>query len=160
MENAKLEKIYYESFRNIDFINRYKKIMDAHNHPLDDILARMEKTIIKNTFKEIGYDFKISSPGQFYEFYETINDYSFKISIKISGGMITTYIYIYVYGDIVKIDYTNFAFIYRILKNNMEEVTNAPKFKNFNELLIILKDLISIYENFKIEFLKLIRENV
>lgn len=65
MENQILEKNYYESFKNIDFINRYKKIMDEHNHSLDNILSRMDKSIIKKTFKEIGYNFKISSPGQF-----------------------------------------------------------------------------------------------
>jgi len=96
MESSKIEKIYYESFKNIDFVNRYKKIMDAHKHPLDFILSKMDKSTVRKIFKEVGYDFKISSPGQFYVFFETIKDYSFKISFQISGGIIGIYIYIYI----------------------------------------------------------------
>jgi hypothetical protein len=89
------EKLYYKAFNEIDFIERYKKIMDNHNHDLDKILSRMDKPIIKRTFKVIGYDFKISSPGQYYVLHETFGNYSFKISFQISGGIIGTYIYIY-----------------------------------------------------------------
>jgi hypothetical protein len=154
MENKELENKYYQSFRNIDFVTKYKKIMDEHNHPLNEILSKMDKPTIAKTFKELGYNFKISSPGQFYVFYETLREYSFKVSFQISGGIITSYIYLYYNNNIVKIDYTNFAFIFRFLKNNMDEITNAPKFKNYDELRIILKNILKIYEEFKSEFLK------
>jgi hypothetical protein len=159
MDHKQFEELYYEAFKNVDFLKRYKEIMDKHNHPLDEILSRMDKSIIKHTFEDLGYDFKLSSPGQFYVFFETFGSFSIKISIKISGGIIHTYIYIYICNEVVKIDYTNFAFIFRILKNNMDEVTNAPKFKDYEELSVIIKDIIGIYEDFKTEFFKLMEEN-
>jgi hypothetical protein len=154
MENKELENKYYQSFRKIDFIDKFKKIMDTHNHPLDAILKRMDKPIIKNSFKELGYNFKLSSPGQFYIFYETVGDYSFKVSFQISGGIVYVYIYIYIQNEYIKIDYNNLGFLYRHLIGNMEEVINAPTFIDYNELKNIIKVIMTIYEEFKSEFLK------
>ena len=158
MENPKIEKIYYESFKNIDFINKYKKIMDTHNHSLEDILSRMDKSIIKKTFKEIGYDFKISSPGQFYVMFETVSNVSFKISFQISGGIIATYIHIYVGDNYIDIDNNKLGFLYRYLLNSMNLQINNPTFLDYFELKIILSDVLDIYEDFKKEFLKLMKE--
>lgn len=158
MENNFFEETYYKSFRNIDFIERYKSIMDSNNLPLDKILTRMDKSIIKKTFKEIGYDFKISSPGQFYVFYETIGNYSFKVSFQIIGGIVIIYIYIYINHEYIKVANNNLTFLYRYLLNNMNLVTNQPKFINYEELKIILINILNIYEDFKKEFLKLLKK--
>src|SRR5690606_33806746 len=93
--------------------------MDTHNHSLEDILSRMDKSIIKKTFREIGYDFKISSPGQFYVMFETVSNFSFKISFQISGGIIATYINIYVGDNYIDIDNNKLGFLYRYLLNSM-----------------------------------------
>ena len=159
MKSSTIEKIYYKSFNNIDFVNKYQTVMNRYNHSINDILSKMDKTIIKKLFKEAGYEFKISSPGQFFEFFESFNVIKLKVSIKVSGGMIVVYVYIYINNEVVKIDYTNFAFIYRILKNNMEEITNAPNFINYDELLFLLKDVMIIYEDFKKEFLIQMKSN-
>lgn len=154
MENKELENKYYQSFRNIDFVIKFKKIMDEHIHPLDDILPRMDKPTIVKTFKEIGYNFKISSPGQFYIFYETVGEYSFKVSFQISGGIIGVYIYIYLNHNYINIDNNKLSFLYRYLVNDMNAEINAPTFTNFDELKIILENILKIYEEFKIEFLQ------
>ena len=158
MENIFFEDLYYKSFSNIDFTNKYKKLMDNHKHSLDDILKRMDKSIIKKTFKEIGYDFKISSPGQFYVFYETIGNYSFKVSFQITGGIVIIYIYIYINHEYIKVANNNLTFLYRYLLNDMNLVTNQPTFINYEELKTILINILNIYEDFKKEFLKLLKE--
>lgn len=158
MENKIYEDLYYKSFTNINFIEKYKNIMYAHNHDLDKILPRMDKSIIKKTFKVIGYDFKISSPGQFYVFYETNGNCSFKISFQISGGIIGTYIYIYIGEKYIDIDNNKLGFLYRHLLNNMNLQINNPSFLDYNELETILIKILKIYEDFKKEFLKLMKQ--
>ena len=159
MENEIYENLYYKAFNDINFIGRYKDIMNAHNHDLDEILSRMDKLIIKKTFKEIGYDFKISSPGQFYVFYETSKNCSFKVSFQISGGIVIIYIYIYMNHEYIKVDNNNLTFLYRYLSNDMNLITKQPSFKSYDELKIILIDILNIYEDFKKEFLKLMDEH-
>lgn len=159
MDNKIYEDLYYKSFKNIEFIDKYKKVMYEHSHSLDDILSRMDKSIIKSTFKEIGYDFKISSPGQFYVFYETIDSYSFKISFQITGGIIIIYIYIYLNHEYIKVDNNNLTFLYRYLLGDMNLITKQPSFKNYEELKDILIEILKIYEDFKKEFLKLIENS-
>jgi hypothetical protein len=158
MENIFFEDVYYKSFSNIDFINKYKKLMDDHNHSLDDILKRMDKSIIKRIFKEIGYDFKISSPGQFYVFYETFKNMSFKISFQITGGIVIIYVYIYINHEYIKVANNNLTFLYRFLLADMNKVTNQPTFTNYEELKTILINILNIYEDFKNEFLRLLKE--
>lgn len=158
MENKIYEDLYYKSFTNINFIEKYKNIMSAHNHDIDKMLSRMDKSIIKKTFKEIGYDFKISSPGQFYVFHETYGNCSFKISFQISGGIIATYVYIYKGDNYINIDNNKLGFLYRHLLNNMNLQINNPSFLDYNELKTILIKILKIYEDFKKEFLKLMKE--
>jgi hypothetical protein len=159
MDHKQFEELYYEAFKNVDFLKRYKEIMDKHNHPLDEILSRMDKSIIKHTFEDLGYDFKLSSPGQFYVFFETYESFSFKISFQISGGIIGIYIYIYSNKEYIDISNNKLSFLYRYLIGNMDEEVNAPCFKNFAELKEILACVMNIYEDFKKEFLKLMAEN-
>ena len=44
--------------------------------------------------------------------------------------------------------------MYRHLIENMEAESTALVFKDFNELKSVLKELLLIYEDFKVEFLK------
>jgi hypothetical protein len=44
------------------------------------------------------------------------------------------------------------------LINDRNAVTNAFKFRNFDDFRNAMSDIISIYEDFKTEFLKLLKE--
>ena len=114
----------------------------------------MDKTIIIRSIKELGYNFKLSSPGQFYVFYETQGEYSFKVSFQISGGIIGIYVYLYLNHNFIDIDNNKLSFLFRYLVNDMNAEINAPTFTNYDELKKILKDILKIYEEFKIEFLQ------
>lgn len=152
MENKKIAQKVHQSLKNIAFVPRYKAIMSSHNHKRDEILSKMNKSNILNAFKRLGYSFKISSPGQFYVYIEKMEHISLKLSMQISGGMITSYLYVYENDHIIDLEETNFAFIYRHMLGNMEEETNAPKFKDYIELEQILKKILDLYESFKTEF--------
>lgn len=147
------EQQVYRAFDNINFSERYKTIFKKYND-FENMMTRMDKSKNIATFKELGYDFKIFSPGQYYNFEEQIEDVRFKLSLRINKGFITEYIYLYIDNEKVNISHNNFAFLYRHLIKNMEAESTALVFKDFNELKSVLKELLSIYEDFKVEFLK------
>jgi hypothetical protein len=151
----------YQAFRNIDFANNYKPTFLKYNFPLDDIMKKMDKKENLKNLKDLGYSFKIFTPGQHYNYEEDFGNIKLKLSSQISGGIITNYIYIYINN--IKIDVnllaSNLAFIYRHLINDSNAITNAFKFRNFDDFRNAMSDIISIYEDFKREFLKLLIEN-
>ncbi|MGB0870878.1 MAG: hypothetical protein ACPGSD_14885, partial [Flavobacteriales bacterium] len=71
-ENKQIEEKVYASFRKIDFAKRYKTIFETHND-YDLMITRMNKSKNLATLKGLGYNFKIFSPGQYYNFEEHIN---------------------------------------------------------------------------------------
>ena len=61
--------------------------------------------------------------------------------------------YLYINDKKVLFEYSNFAFIYRFLIDNMNAETKAPKFRDYEELKVVTSSIIKIYEDFKKEFL-------
>jgi hypothetical protein len=155
-KQEKIVEIIYETYRSIDFINKYKDLFSTYNFDLDTIMSRMNKRENLNVIKELGYKFKIFTPGQYYEYEETFENIKLALSCQISGGMVTEYIYIYIDGENINHRYglrNNLAFVYRTLLNSPQEKLNAPKFRNYEDLKEIMKSIIEIYEDFKKEFL-------
>lgn len=154
-------QIAYQAYRNIDFINKLKKISLKYDFPLDNLMKRMDKKENLKILNELGYKFKIFTPGQHYNYEEVFGNIKLILSCQISGGIITEYIYIYVDGT--KIEGTllksNLSFVYRYLLNNREAEITACTFRNFDDFRDAMGDIISIYEDFKKEFLKLMEEN-
>jgi hypothetical protein len=157
----KTAKIAYQAFRNIDFINNYKSKFLKYNFSIDDVMTKMDKKENIKILKELGYEFKIFSPGQHYNYDENFGNIKLTLSSKISGGIINNYIYIYINNKKINSNFyeENLAFIYRHLKNDNNAITNAFKFRNFNDFRNAMSDIISIYEDFKTEFLKLMKEH-
>lgn len=152
----KVAQIAYQAFENIDFANNYKPTFLKYNFPLDDIMKKMDKKENLKILKELGYTFKIFTPGQHYNYEEDFGNVKLKLSSQISGGIITNYIYIYLNN--VKIDVnllaSNLAFVYRHIINDSNAITNAFKFRNYDDFRNAMSDIINIYEEFKNEFLK------
>lgn len=148
-----IEEKVYKAFNNINFPERYKAIFKKYND-FENMMTRMNKSQNLNVLKELGYDFKIFSPGQYYNMEEQLDELKLKLSFKINKGFITTYIYVYKVEERINISHNNFAFLYRHLINNMNAETTAPKFKDYEELKSVLRELLLIYEDFKNEFLK------
>ncbi|MDR6969461.1 hypothetical protein J2X31_003492 [Flavobacterium arsenatis] len=153
-------KIAYQAYRNIDFVRKLKNNSLRYDFPLDNIMKKMDKKENLKILKELGCDFKIFTPGQHYNYEEVFGNIKLILSCQISGGIITDYIYIYVDGN--KIDGTllksNLGFVYRYLLNDKEAEIKASKFRNFDDFRNAMGDILSIYEDFKTEFLKLMKE--
>lgn len=154
-------QIAYQAYRNINFVNKLKSNTLKYKFSLDEIMSKMDKKENLKILKELGYNFKIFTPGQHYDYEEIFGNIKIILSCQISGGIITEYIYIYIDGT--KIEGTllksNLAFVYRYLLNNKEAEITAFKFRNFYDFRNAMSDIISIYEDFKKEFLKLMAEN-
>lgn len=157
----KAVEIAYKAFRNINFIRRLKDGSLKFDFPSSEIMKRMDKKENLRILKELGYSFKIFTPGQYYDFEEVIGNVKLILSSQISGGIITNYIYIYI--NDIKIDHKfkfeeNLGFVYRYLMDDMNAEITAYTFRNFDDFRNAMADIISIYEDFKKEFLKLMKE--
>lgn len=156
-------KKIHKSYETINFTKRYKQLYSKHNFSLDELLTRMNKKDNLNIFKELGYEFKISSPGQYYNFEEKFDEIKLSLSCQISKGMVFPYIYVYVNGNKISKPYSSkISFTYRYLMNIPRlQALNSLCFRDLDDLKNILKDLLGIYEDFKEEFLKLMEiENI
>jgi hypothetical protein len=152
MENEKLIRIIENSFQFIDFVNRYQKIMENHSD-FENRMQKVDKKEILKVLKELGYTFKVFSPGQDFYIEDFVAEYKFVFSFKCKSAIMENYIYVYYKGE--KILYEeNFAFIFRYLLKDINAQTTAPKFKTYNEFKEIIQKLLKIYEDFKAEFLK------
>lgn len=158
---GKISEIIYHSYNNIDFINKFKVGFLKYNFPLDSIMKRMDKRENLKILKELGYNFTIFSPGQHYNYTEEFGNIKLILSCQISGGIITEYINIYYDGEKIDSNYcrANLTFVYRHLVGDMNALTNAFKFRNFEDFKNAMSDIILIYEDFKKEFLKQMQEN-
>lgn len=150
---TKQEFLLYE---NIDFYNRYNCFREKYKG-VEPTLEKYEVDKVLNVFRDIGYEnvsfmksgsfFKVKDKQKSYEFY-------FHASLKygicelIIGGKNTNKgIFVGgVYGNIMS-EITNY-------KSAEEKRFPLPGFSNYSDLKIILKKSLSLYEDFKIEFIK------
>ncbi|MFD2915232.1 hypothetical protein [Psychroserpens luteus] len=156
----KVAKIAYQAFRNIDFVNKLKTGSLKYKFPLDDVMKKMDKKENLKVLKKLGYDFKIFTPGQHYKYEEVFGNIKLILSCKISGGIINDYIYIYINGEKIDVNLlqSNLAFIYRYLINDLNAEISAFKFRDYIDFKNAMRDITNIYEAFKIEFLRLMKE--
>lgn len=150
-----IEKIE-ESFKAIRIVDRYVKLSENHND-FNNLMKRMDKRANLDVLKKLGYTFKIFTPGQHYNFEESFKHYKIVFSCQISGGIIAPYIYVYANGHQIPFKYPHFGFISRFLMGNMEAKITASVFGDLEEFEEIMKELLSIYEDFKTEFLKRVK---
>lgn len=146
----------YLLYRNIDFYNRYNCFREKYKD-VEPNLEKYEVNLVLNIFKNIGYDnvrfmksgsfFKIKEKQKPYEFY-------FHVSLKygvceliIGGENLLTKTFVgSVFGGIMR-DILKF-------EGKEEKRFPLPGYRNYYDLKIILKESLSIYEDFKKEFIK------
>jgi hypothetical protein len=161
-KQEKIVEIIYNSYQNIDFINRYKSIYPKYFFDIDIIMKKMDKKENLKILKELGYSFKIFTPGQYYNYEEKFDNIKLILSSQISGGIISSYIYIYIKEENIDHKYNyeqNLGFVYKKMTNDYNQIVNALCFRDYDDFREIMASLIEIYEDFKKEFLKLLIEN-
>ena len=93
-KQEKIVEIIYETYRTIDFISKYKAIYPKYYFDIDAKMSRMNKKENLNVMKNLGYKFKIFTPGQYYEYEETFDRLELVLSCQINKGLVMPYIYI------------------------------------------------------------------
>jgi hypothetical protein len=152
----KLKEIYYESFRKIHFLERYEKLSKTFQN-FDKRMSNLDNKVVKAFFKNLGYQVKIFSPGQDFYFDESNGDFKFYFEINKKGGTLLGRIDVYYQNTLPKM-HTTFHFIYRVLLEKMDIELFPICYTNEHEFEAILKEFLSIYEDFKLEFLKQMKE--
>ncbi len=96
-KQEKIVEIIYNSYKNIDFIGRYKKVYPKYffDRKIIDVMTKMDKKENLKILKELGYTFKIFTPGQHYDYEEKFGNIKLILSCQISGGAVSPSIYIY-----------------------------------------------------------------
>lgn len=154
-------QIAYKAYINIDFNNKIKSNSLKYDFPSDEIMKKMDKKENLKILKELGYEFKVFTPGQYYNYEEVFGNIKLVLSCQIGGGIITEYIYVYIDNEKIDVNLlrSNLAFVYRYLLNNSDAEISACTFRNFDDFRDAMGDIIGIYEDFKKEFLKLMEEH-
>ncbi|MCL6296565.1 hypothetical protein [Jejuia spongiicola] len=146
----KLKKI----FENIDFVNRYQSICEKYND-FDNRMRDSTKQIQKEVLDSFNYKYKYVSNGSFYQIKEENNEISFSLHMVIKGGVIETLFFLDVDGKTIepqgRIDFfpEDLGIPFERLKCGA-----LPKYGSEEELKEILKEIFSIYEDLKKEFVK------
>ena len=94
MENeSKILNDVEQAYGAMNILTRYPKLANKHQN-LASAITRMDKRKNLAVLKKLGYTFKIFSPGQHYNFEEVNGPVRLVLSFQISGGIITSCIYI------------------------------------------------------------------
>ncbi|CAL2107147.1 conserved hypothetical protein [Tenacibaculum sp. 190524A02b] len=146
----------YLIYNNINFFNRYNSFRIKFKD-IDETLENYDVKQVLKIFEELGYSkttfvkngvfFKIKEKEKPFEFY-------FHVSLKygvceliLGGKNINTDIFVGgVYGNILD-DILEY-------ENKKQQSFPLPCFSNYNELKEILNNSLSIYEDYKTEFIK------
>lgn len=154
-----IKELYYESFRKINFVERFERFLEKYRD-FEYRMTKLDNKEVKRVFAERGYKVKIFTPGQDFYFEEFFGDYKFHFEVTKKGGIIQSRIDLYFRGEKPdKID-TNLYFLYRLLINDMNlEIAPPICFTSIEEFEQILIELLSIYKDFKVEFLSQIEGN-
>lgn len=153
-----IKNSYYESFRKINFIERFERIRESFND-FDNRMTKLDNKEVKRIFNEQGYNVKVFSPGQDFYYEEFFGDFKLHFEITKKGGIIQNRIDVYFKGEVPEKLDTNFYFLYRVLIKNMNlEISTPICYSCIEDFEQILKEYLSIYEDFKQEFNGLLKE--
>lgn len=145
----------YQLYKNIDFVDRYEVLSkdfqfdDRLNYSNDEVLSLINSLGYKPKYVKSDDFFKIEVKHSGIKFY-------LNICLKFSNVEL-----IIGATDVVKkknITGSVFGRLYKLIKLaegvDLEENVKKPKFRNYQDLEIILKEAFSIYEDFKKELMR------
>lgn len=147
-----IEEVAYEAFRKINFSKRFKQIVNEFNNFESNLYKTNKKEVLK-LLNNLGFNFTFCDGA--YINIEQFDSIKFQITLNIKGNVLCT-LYIWYKGELINLVSGHFTFV----RNKLESIEEfiAPNFSNYEDLEKILSALLSIYEDFKREFLKQVNE--
>jgi hypothetical protein len=142
-----------KAYKKIDFISRFEKILVHTDFP--NRLRKTDKKEVLRILTELGYTFEVRTPGPEYLSEDVNSEFKFCFVLDVNGGIVLGYIYVFFNDKRIEFPYPNLVFTYKYLLNDLDRLMDpSTVFVNYDELKIILKDLLDIYADFKVAFLK------
>lgn len=145
-----------ELYEKIKFYDRYKTICE-NNRFEDDLLEKQDKREVLKLFQNFGYESKYIAKESFYKISTELNGYKFYFHIGLKYGIIEI-----IFGSLSKTEDSRLggvcSRICKLIKRSKGENPDPikpPNFTNYEQLSEILKESLSLYEDFKKAVLEL-----
>lgn len=140
-------------FEKINFVCRYQKICEEHSD-FDNRMSKNNKKLTDETLDFFKYNYKYFTNGSFYQIKEVKDDITFQLHLVLKGGVVESLLYIYIKDKFMEPN-GRFDFLPEKLGIPFErDKYNLFFYVNEDELRLILKEIFSIYEDLKDEFIK------
>jgi hypothetical protein len=97
----------------------------------------------------------VRTPGPEYFSAEVHGEFKFRFVLDVNGGIVLAYIYVFLNDQKIEFPYPSLVFTCKYLLNDLNKLMNPSTiFVDYEELKVIVKDLLDIYQDFKVAFLK------
>ena len=141
------------AYEKINFISRFERIL-VHTD-FANRLRKPDKKQVLRILSDLGYTFQVRTPGPEYFSEEVHGEFKFRFVLDLNGGIVLGYIYVFLNDEKVEFPYPNLVFTYKYLLNDLDRLMDPSTiFVDYEEMKIIVKDLLDIYSDFKVAFLK------
>ncbi|NTE04381.1 hypothetical protein G6M26_06110 [Agrobacterium tumefaciens] len=145
----------YQLYKNIDFANRYAVL--SNSFQFEDRLDYSNDKVL-SLIAKLGYKAKYIKNNNFFKIEEKINGYKFYLNICLKYSNTELIIGATEIEKDQFITGSVFGGLYNDIKYaegiDLEENIRDPKFRNYEDLQIILENAFGIYEDFKRELIK------
>ncbi|MEE9379015.1 MAG: hypothetical protein V3V33_13365 [Candidatus Lokiarchaeia archaeon] len=138
-------------FKKINFVDRYQKIYEKYND-FDNRLSTSNKKMYLEKIKIFDRSVIYHSKDKMFQVNFKYKSYSLNLGLSLHHGIVEARLF-YI-KDEEWLIYNRFDFICEKLLNGFREKYNIPKYRSEEELEDILKEIFSIYEDLKKEFIK------
>lgn len=145
-----------ELYENIKFYDRYKSICE-NNRFESSLLEKQDRNRVLKLFRDLGYEPKYIAKESFYKVSSELNDYEFYYHIGLKYGIAEI-----IFGSLNKNNGSRYggvcSRVCKLVKMSKGEDLNPIKpanFTNYEQLYLIIKESLSLYEDFKAAILEL-----
>lgn len=146
MDN-KIKKI----FSSINFVKRYQKICEDYND-FENSMTNSNKKKYLEIINSINDNLEYSSKDRTFKYSSVHNNYVLELVLSLHKGLIEAHLNYLNKGEWIM--YNRFDGYAEELEKGFRDKLTIPKYTSYEELEEILKEIFSIYEDFKEEFIK------
>ena len=144
-------------FEKINFTKRYEELSKKYSTaPSDDLLEILDIDLTKDIIESFGYKARYYRGERFFRISDKKEGYDFYFNIALDYGMAELIWAVYHNKELVRDVSVPWGVIYQYLLH-IKEYSGTPdysRFRDYDELEDILRDVFDIWEDFKREFLK------
>ncbi len=143
-------------FKGIGFVSRYKKLCSDYND-FDNSLRGNKKELYDQVLSKFDYEYKYFPKENFYRIVTRYNNYEFGLQLVLKDGLVEPMIDIKKGNSWLSPD-GRFDFIPQKMEIEFDRKKyNLPKYTSETELVSILEEIFSLYEDIKKESILILK---